>query len=129
MSTQTTQRTITLTGRAPVRITDAAWPVIASARADSYQSPDYSRHQQALAGGELDRYPLRVRRPADGWTLVYGILSGARAWTGTEDRRGGVLLEDGDDVAAACARVGRDVGLPDSVIRECVADLPVEDIG
>jgi 8-oxo-dGTP pyrophosphatase MutT (NUDIX family) len=45
-----------------------------------------------------------------------------------EDHRGGQLLDDGADIAAAIREVGEECGLPDSVIRDCTADLPAEEI-
>ena len=120
--------TITLTGRAPVTITKAAWPVVASASGDSYGSHDYARHQQALAQGECDRYRLTVRQHGDGRSIVYGVFDAASAWTHSEDRRGGELLATGADVADAIRRVGEECQLPGSVIRECTASLPAEEI-
>lgn len=125
-------RTITLTGRRPVKIVEDEWPVIASARDDSYAGSDYGRHQQALSQGECDRYILRVRQHADGRVLVSGVLDAADgAWgapAGGEDRRGGVLITAEANIAAAIRAVGEDCGLPDSVIRDCIADLPAETI-
>lgn len=123
------KRTITLTGRAPVTIHEDRWPVVAKAHGDSWgTSGDGARHDQALSQGELDRYHLLVRQHSDGRAIVYAIVDGAGAWTGTEDRRGGELLEPGDDLAAAIQRVGEDVGIPEGLIRECVADLPAEEL-
>ena len=122
------KRTITLTGRRPVTIRESEWPVLASASGDSFGSADYSRHQQALGQGELDTYRLTVRQHADGRTLVYGVLDAATAWTHSEDHRGGELLDGGANVAEAIQRIGEECGLPDSIIRECVADLPAEEI-
>lgn len=152
MTTTTTHktRTITLTGRPPVQIREADWPIIAEGTGDSYASQDYSRYRQALGQGELDEYSLRVRQHADGRTLVYGVLSGASTWTGTESIRGGVLLPSpapetpglwrwtghiGDapvvltiwpGLVEAIQAVGAACHLPDAVIRACVADLPAE---
>lgn len=125
---------ITLTDRRPVSVDPEEWPVIAAADGDSYASRDYSRHQQALGQGELDRYRLRVRQHADGRTIIYGVFDAATAWTGSEDRAGGRLLEPtraGGDSAAivqAILAVGADCRLPESVIRECVGDLPEEEL-
>lgn len=125
-------RTITLTGRAPVKIDEALWPVVASASADSFGGSDYARHQQALHRGEVDSYRLTARQHTDGRALVYGVLGAAiREWgqpAGGEDWRGGELLEPGADLAAAIRRVGQEGGLPESVVRECIADLPPENL-
>lgn len=128
MTNTTKTRTITLTGRRPVKIVEDQWPVIASATGDSYRGNDYARHNQAAGQGELDEYRLTVRQHADGRAIVYGVFAGASAWTGNESRRGGQLLDAGDDLADAIRRVGEDCNLPDTVIRECVADLPAETI-
>lgn len=124
----TDKLTITLTGRAPVQIAKADWPIVAKAEGDSYSSTDQSRHQQALMQGELDEYRLTVRQHADGRAIVYGVLDAARAWTGSEWWRGGELLAPGADIAAAIERVGQDGSLPAYVIRECIADLPAEQL-
>lgn len=150
-------RTITLTGRPPVKIKEDEWPIIASAKGDSYRgNDDYGRHRQALGQGECDEYSLHVRQHADGRTLVYGVLSAAiAAWrqpAAGESHRGGVLLSppaDGTpgrwiwegtidevpativmwpEIADAIRRVGEECGLPDAVIRECIADLPAEEL-
>jgi len=119
-TTETKTRTITLTGRAPVKIREDQWPTIAEASGDSDGRGDCAGHQQALNRGGRDRYTLKVRQHADGRTLVYGILDAA----GGEDYRGGELLGQDADVAVAIRRVGEYCHLPDSIIRECIADLP-----
>jgi hypothetical protein len=145
-------RTITLTDRPPVRIREDEWPMIAQGSGDSYAGNDYGKHQQALARGEVDEYTLRARQHADGRVIVYAVLVGASAWTGSEDRREGELLGvprpgandaagwdayrqaggerhvSGATVAATIREVGERCGLPDSVIRECIADLPAEEV-
>jgi len=130
MKTQDTQIKIVLTDRAPVRVTPAVWPELASAKGDSWgTNGDYARHSQASAQGELDEYRLVVRRHmGTGRVLVYARLDAASAWTGTEDRAEGELLEEEDDVAAAIRRVGQRCELPDCIIRDCIADLPSEDL-
>jgi len=130
------KRTITLTGRPPVRIVEADWPVIACGDGDSYGG-DYCRRNQALALGECDRYWIRVRRHVDGAirrVLVYAILDAAiEAWGapagGVSHREGELLTADEtDDLAGAIRRVGEEACIPDEVIRECIADLPAEDL-
>lgn len=118
------KRTITLTGRAPVTIEEGNWPVIAKAVDDSYGSHDYSRYQQAKAQGELDEYSIRVRQHKDGRAIVYAVFEAASAWTGSEDRKGGELIDKDDSIPAAILRVGLDCNIPDKVIRQCIADLP-----
>lgn len=134
MNTKT--RKITLSNHAPVQINEAEWPVIARGSGDSFRGNDYGRRQQALAQGEVDRYFLTVRRHADGRVLVYGVFDAATAWTGNEDRREGELIDAGpvtpsqmpDTLVRSIRRVGDLCGLPDSIIRECIADLPAETI-
>jgi len=126
METITKRRTITLTDRPPVTIVEANWPVIAvalghedSARA---QRPDY----------EGDSWAIRVRQHADGRAIVYATFDGATAWTGSESRSGGEVLTNrpsGAGIVSAIKRVGTEVGISDATIRECIADLPAEDLG
>lgn len=119
MSTQTTRRTrtITLTDRPPVRIVEEDWPIIAEAYGDSYVGSDYSRHQQARAHGEVDRYTLRVRQHANGRTLVYGVLDAADAawgapacgkgWRGGELLAGRYAVERGSYLGTSDDRIDR----------------------
>lgn len=106
--------------------------MLARAKDDSWRGADYSRYQQALGQGELDEYTLIARQHADGRTLVYGILSAAiSAWgqpAHGESWRGGELLDAGADTPTAIRRVGEAGGLPDAVIRACIADLDPEEI-
>lgn len=120
---QRKQRTITLTGRAPVKVYEDEWPLIASATI----RPGAMDHGTPVPDYQTDTFTLRVRRHGDGRTLVYGVIDAATAWTGTEDRRGGKLLAAGEDIAAAIEEVGADCGIPESVVRACVADLPAEE--
>lgn len=147
MSTDTAPktRTITLTDRHPVKIIEADWPVLARGDSDSWTGGDYARYQQAASHGEIDDYKLIVRQHEDGRTLVYGILDAADSAWGAPARgeswRGGVLLHphaaesgvnyralDGHEIAAAIREVGESGGLPDAVIRACIAGLPAEEL-
>ena len=105
------QRTITLTGRAPVQIDEDTWPSIAESFA----------HDGEVVEQAIRKWTLKARQHADGRTLVYGVISSCYR---NEERKGGELLSAGDDVPAAIARVGADLGLDDYLIRECVANLP-----
>lgn len=134
-TTEAKSRTITLTDRPPVKIREDLWPVIAEASDDSFNGRDYSRRQQALGRGECDTYRLKVRQHPDGRAIVYGVLNAAiAAWhqpAHGESIRGGELL-DGASVTAripdAIRRVGEYCCLPDSVIRDCIANLPAVEL-
>lgn len=134
MTTETTQTdilTITLTDRAPIKIRKDEWPVLASARGDSYRG-DPGRRRQALQQSECDEYRLTVRQHSDGRAIVYGVVDAAiAAWhapAGGESWRGGDLLEPGADLASVIRDVGARASMPDSVIRACIADLPAVEI-
>ena len=127
--------TITLTNRAPVRINKDLWPVVASAR----ESPGDFVNGTPVSSEQVDTHRLVVRQHfLDGRTLVYGVLDAATAWTHTESRRGGEYFTvegadpsrcgDKDVIVAAIRRVCRDVGLLESVARDCIADLPADDL-
>ena len=67
--------TITLTGRAPVRIRKADWPIVAKATAWNGEiEAQADRHSQLI-----------VRQHADGRAVVYGVFRSPRAtsrrWT------------------------------------------------
>lgn len=130
MTTQPPSKTrkITLSDRAPVTVVERDWPVIAKATGDSCDSFDYARHQQAVSRGECDRYYLTVRQHEDGRSVVYAVLDAATAWTHSETRREGQVLDAGANVASAIRTVGERCGLPDSVIRDCIAALPAEQL-
>lgn len=122
MTTTTKQRTITLTDRPPVTIREDQWPQIACGD----QRPGSSHNGTPVPDHETDRYTIRVRQHADRRTLVYGVVDAATAWTRTEDWRGGELLPDAADVVGAIRRIGEAGGMPDSVMRECIANLPAQ---
>lgn len=122
-TTDTKKRTITLTDRSPVTIREDLWPIVAVAKDNSNTC-----HQTPRPDYEVDTWSIRVRQHADGRAIVYAVLNGSTAWTGTESRSGGELLAPGSDLAAAIARVGADCGIPEATIRDCVADLPAEDL-
>jgi hypothetical protein len=127
--------TIHLTDSRPVSITKDLWPV--AARGDGVSRRCY---HTPIPAYEVDQYRLRVRQHADGRVIVYGWIDASPAWTGTEDTYAGEMLGTAnapvtnaneltaDKIIAAIRRVGEDAGLPASVIRECIADLPSEEI-
>lgn len=124
-------RTITMTDQPPVRIHEDEWPEIAVARDSSYTGTPMGA-KQARDRGECDQYTLRVRQHSDGRAIVYAVLSAApAAWgqpAGGVSRRTGELLDDATRIPEAVRRVGEDCGLPEQVIRECVADMPAVEL-
>ena len=110
-------RTITLTGRAPVRIREDQWPQIAHGNwGDNAAIPSQSNRG----------CDIRVRQHADGRAVVY-----ATSWTQWQGERGwsgGELLSAGADIATAIERVAEEGGLSDVAVRECIADLPAEEL-
>lgn len=125
-------RTITLTGRRPVTIDEAEWPIIARASDDDYDGQDPALHQQASDQGQLDEYSLRVRQHADGRAIVYGTYT--EGWHSDHDglTHAGRLLpadEAGGSnfaIADAIRDVGAVLGVPDQLVADCIADLPAE---
>ncbi len=107
-------RTITLTDRAPVRIRDDRWEVIASGL--------WFEGQYDFQANRSDW--LKVRQHADGRTLVYGGYN--TKYQGGTSLRGGELLAKGADIAAAINRVAETIGA--QCAAECIANLPAEDL-
>lgn len=120
-------RTITLTDRAPVRIREDEWPVIATAK-------DWDNQHESQANRT---WTLRVRQnKKDGRTIVYGVYT-----TQFQNERGeaaGELLTPPsdaqikddewyvwDEIASAIKRVASRCGC-DDIADECIADLPAE---
>jgi len=116
-------RTITLSQQAPVAINDETWPLIAEGR----YARD-TRNGTPLPQYEYDSHSIRVRQHADGRAIVYGILRGATAWTGTEGVKAGELLEAGEDIVHFIRQVGAYCGLSEHAISACIADLPAVEL-
>ena len=118
-------RTITLTGRPPVRVSEDKWGLIACAAWDSGGALDRSMHYQAKSRGELDECTLRVRENEEKtrW-IVYGTYS-----LGLNNSRDGLssageLIDDRDDIPSAIERVGKMLGAKPQLIASCIANLP-----
>jgi hypothetical protein len=113
MSTE--KLTVTLTGRRPVTITKADWPVIAEAKAwdNTYEF-------------QGQKWRLVVRQHADGRAIVYGVHTSN--YQNAKDARGGELLEPGDDIPVAVHRVAESLDFEARLAEECIADLPAEEI-
>lgn len=119
-TTEAKIRTITLTGRAPVRVREDLWPVIASSRRHDGQVECQANHV----------WHLTVRQHADGRAIVYGSETGGGGgvFRGYEEARAGELLDGDADIAAAIRRVGECARCSESMIDECIADLPAVDL-
>lgn len=113
-------RTVTLTGKPPVRVREDLWPVIASAR----------RHDGQVECQANHLWHLTVRQHADGRTLVYGSedRGNGGVYRGYEAAYAGEMLEPGSDIASAIIRVGEDARCSKAMQDECVADLPAVDL-
>lgn len=129
-------RTITLTGRRPVTIDEDEWPVIASSGWGDYDNQyEFQANRTADAG-------LKVRKHADGRTLVYGTYRYTTQFQGEDDVRtaAGTLLdaEDGDsNIIAAISDTMLHLSSYESLSEnwqpdwrlladDCIADLPAE---
>ena len=127
-------RTITLTGRPPVKIREDQWPIIAQG---SYAWWDNQYRSQANRSVDIW---LRVRQHADGRAIVYGGYDYMTCWQGEQGRdvRVGALLEPGADLVRAIQQVGAELAdrIEDEpgaqrvrdVIDACIADLPAEEL-
>ena len=148
------QRTITLTGRPPVRINEADWLEVARGEYDWHDGQIRSQANRTL------RMLLIVRQHEDGRVIVYGVHDYTTDWQDEPSvtYRGGVLLDadavndyadsvgagDADDrtwcraatrlvvdtiraVAADLADRSEDARWIE-IGNECIADMPVETI-
>ena len=130
VSDTTTFRTVTLIGRPPVKLVEADWPEIAKGDYDAWNGEVRAQANRKWAGW------IRVRRHADGRTLVYGRADYDTAWRGEESYcyHGGELLAPGEDPVAAIHRVAADLierGADERMTEaahECVGNLPAEAI-
>ena len=120
--------TIHMSDRAPVEIDTDTWPLIVSVSGTSADDMEYCRREQAIGQGECDTYKLRVRQHADGRSIVYAIYEGATQWTGHPVWHAGRVIDGADDIAAVIRDVATECEppIPESVIREAIADLPAE---
>jgi len=110
------RRTITLSDRAPVTIVETDWPVIAQA----------SEHDNQHEFQANRTWHLYVRRHADGRVIVYGVYR--TKFEGEHDRRGGHLLDPGENIASHISGVAKALGFDERMAQECIADLPAEEL-
>lgn len=113
-------RSITLTGRPPVKVQEDLWPIIARAR----------RHDGEVEYQANRKWYLAVRQHADGRTIVYGSEQAGNGGVhrGYEEARAGEIVAPGGDVASAIIRVGEDARCSKAMQDDCIADLPAVDL-
>jgi hypothetical protein len=122
--------TITLTGRAPIKIDTDEWPILASAKWHDGQVECQANRTRKLI----------VREHQDGRVVVYGIYD--TQWQSESGRRRGEYLADCRDdlnspivngdraqkIVDAIHKVSEDLDFNIDLAEECIADLPAEDI-
>ncbi len=133
-------RTITLTDRPPVRINEANWPLIASAK-------DYEHDGQVeCQANRRSSWFVGVRQHEDGRAIVYATYSYSTNWQKARDyaAKHGVLLSPTDGGAddahiisaikevtermAACECNDEDAARWPTLADECIADMPAEEL-
>ena len=130
------QRTITLTGRPPVKINEETWPVIASA-ADEASGDDWT-----------SKWFVGVRQHEDGRAIVYATYSFKTNWPNVKDIyiKRGVLLDEATTakIVHAIESVCMDISTADhnkstkymgddssnwvALSHQCIASLPAEEL-
>lgn len=136
-------RTITLTGRPPIKIDEDNWPTIASA-ADSEHDG-----QVECQANRKSSWWIKVRQHEDGRAIVYAGYTYTSNWQGARcyEAKRGVLLAIGEgegarpsdqqicdairevceDIAGAEHHDGDEARWP-TLAAECIADMPAEEL-
>ena len=138
MSTTNSTRTITLTGRRPVKIQEEDWPTVARG-----SDKDWDNTYEFQANRTW-KASVRVRQHEDGRAIVYGFYDYSTCWEGESCFlvKAGILLDPGADVADGIQEVGSQLEemVQDSfysakagamireAVRECVANLEPEEL-
>lgn len=132
-------RTITMTGRKPIKIHDDEWPIIA---VGLWKDWDNTYECQANCTWKL---VIRVRQRADGRTVVYGVYEYDTCWQGRPnfEAKVGLFAETDEKIPETITRVGallrtrledadEDAGRAlrhiTEVVAECIGDLPAEEL-
>ena len=118
-------RTITLTGRRPVKVREDLWPVIAEAKDET-----------TIPGWKL-LVSYKVRQHQDGRCIAYATLEVSPEDGQTKKQRGGYLLAATDTIEPTVEQLADDLGtgfgqgIKDWMImcaEACIASLPAEDL-
>jgi hypothetical protein len=128
------KRTITLTDHAPITIEEENWPVIAADNDKEYDG------QVECQANRISQWWVRVRQHADSRAIVY---AGYEYNTHFQSERSysakrGVMLPPGSDLIAAIREVADDIAGAEcagddasrwpTLVAECIADFPAEEI-
>lgn len=132
-----TTRTITLTGRPPVRINEDLWPVLAEASDSEHDG------QVECQANRKSSWAVRVRQHDDGRAIVYATYSYESHWQGARrySAKRGVMLPANTDEAGICDAIrevcsdiaraesnGGDAERWPTLAAECIADMPAEEL-
>lgn len=132
-----TIRTITLTGRPPVKIDEDNWPVIASAADEEHDG------LVRCQANRLSNWSVKVRQHDDGRAIVYATYGYSSNWQGARGysaKRGVMLPADcsAQDICNAIGSVCEDVAGAEcdgddaarwtTLAAECIADMPAEEL-
>jgi len=130
-------RTITLTGRPPVKVDEDQWPLIASCSDSEYDN------QYEFQANRKSTWHLNVRRHEDGRAIVYAIYKYTTQFQSERDytAKRGVLLPVGENDQAICDAIrevaediaraehyGDDANRWPTLADNCIADMPAEHI-
>jgi len=129
-----TTRTITLTGRPSVKISEDDWPIVASV-----SERDWDGEHRCQANITWDWW-IMVRQHTDGRVVVYGGYDFSTEYQGDRDyrARAGVYLDQPGTICQAIRDVCRELASAESdsdytarwrtMAARCIADLPAEEI-
>ena len=131
------KRTITLTGKPPVRLEDDNWPLLASASDKAFEGEyEFQSFRKA-------NWFVGVRQHDDGRTIVYAIYNYETAYCGERNysaKRGVLIAEkpDDDEICVTIANICEDIATCehrdgdesrwDTLRDECIANLPAVDL-
>ena len=131
---------ITLTDARPMRVSKTAWPLVARASEDrdhnnqelfrryylrvrlhAVRTPD---GQDALEYHGADKSDIGLAPHPDGRAIVYGWYESS--WQGESGISGGYCCTL-DEAADYVRKVGQEIGAEESLIVDCIGDLPPVD--
>jgi len=128
------KRTITLTNRPPVTISEENWPVIASANDKEFDN------EYEFQANRISKWFAAVRQHKDGRAIVYATYSHDSRWQGERgySAKCGMIVDAGGDIIYAINRVcsdiagmpcyGEDCGRWQTIEAELIASLPAEEL-